>query len=166
MLTVRFVKRLLLGLLAAFMLSIFIPGFSRVIGYIFMPAMIVVGLVFQLGFPKTEITVDETNIRFNRNFPGWYPWKKYYMQELIIPHTDWNAWIKIRISNGDAGVQNYYLFFMYERLCYAAKTAENGDLEYWVGKKFPDRPLQTKHSFGKYEDRYDNLKERSRMQVF
>lgn len=166
MITVRFVKRLLLGLLIAFLLVIFIPGSSRILGFIFIPAVVLIGGLFQFGFPKTEVTVEEETISFKRNFPGWYPLKKYYLHELIIPHTGWNAWVKIRTSDGDGGVENYYLFFLYERLCFAAKTPEKSDMEYWIATKFPDRPLQTKHSFRKYEDRYDNLKERHRMKVF
>ncbi len=97
----------------------------------------------------------------------WHPLKKYYLHELIVPHEGWDSWMKIIRSNEDSA-QYYYLFFKDQRLRFVAETAENGDLEYWIEKKFPDRPLETKRPFffDKYGERIDNLKEKDRMKVF
>nr|WP_294860490.1 hypothetical protein [uncultured Fluviicola sp.] len=165
MITVRFVKRLLSVLIGAFLLSMIFPGFATILGSIFIPVITVVVLVFQAGFPKTEITVDEETICFKRNFPSWYPLSKYYMHELTVPHADWDNWIKIVLS-GEDSMHYYYLFLKDQRLRFAAETLENADLEYWIQKKFPDRPLQLTRSFKKYRDCYENLKEKNRMKVF
>lgn len=166
MLTVRFVKCLLLVFVVIILLHFSLPPNSNILGYFIGGAALLVMIFLQLGSPRIEVTVDDERIRFNRIYSNWSPLKKYYLNELVIPHSDWDSWVKIKVSDGEDDTVNYYLFFINERLCFAAKTAENNDLEYWVEKKFPDRPLQTKYRFGKYEDRYDNLKERHRMKVF
>ena len=166
MLTVRFVKRFLFLFIGGLVFFFSFPDYSEIIWGVVLIGGILIALILQGGFPTTQITVDEDRISFKREFPSWHLLKKYHLLELIIPHSAWNNWIKLSLSDGEGGLQNFYLFFMDERLCFAAKTNENGDLEYWVQKKFPDRPLETKHSFKKYEDRYDRLKEKDRMKVF
>lgn len=166
MLTVRFVKRFLAVLIGAFLLIVFIPGISHIVGYTLVSATLLTIAVLQWGFPKTQITVDEESIRFKREFQHWNPLKKYYLNELVIPHEQWDNWVKIFLTDVENNNQNFYLFFKDDRLCFAAETRQNGDLEYWIQQKFPDRILDTRHSFKRYEDRYDRLKEKHRMRVF
>lgn len=166
MITVRFVKRILFVFIGGIVLLCLIPGFSSVLKYLFLPVIILTMIVLQFGFPKTQITVDDETICFKRTFPNWYPLKKYYLHELTIPHSNWDNWIKVFLSDRKNNHQNYYLFFKNEHLCFAVETHQNSDLEYWIQKKFPERSLQTKNSFRKYRDRYNTLKEKNRMRVF
>lgn len=163
--TVRFVKRLLLVLVGGFILLMLFPSLSKAFEYLFFPVALLTIATLQFIFPKTQITVDEETICFRRKFKDWNPLKKYYLHELIIPHADWDTWIKISLSDNDTN-KSYYLFFTDDRLSFVAETRESGDLEYWIEKKFPDRILQTKYSFRRYRDRYDMLKEKKPMRVF
>lgn len=163
--TVRFVKRLLLGFVGGFVLLMMFPSLSKVFEYVLFPIALLTIVVLQLLFPTTQITVDDETICFTRKFQDWNPLKKYYLHELIIPHSDWDSWIKISISTNNTH-KNYYLFFKDDSLNFIAETRKSGDLEYWIEKKFPDRILQTKYSFRRYRDRYDTLKEKKPMRVF
>jgi hypothetical protein len=166
MLTVRFVKRLLIILISTLLLCMIFPGFSRILGYVFIPALMISVVVLKTTFPKTQVTADNEQILFRREFPSWYPLKKYFLHELIIPHTEWNNWTRILVTDNEGDKHNYYLFFMDERLCFAAEAPQDRKLEYFVQSKFPDRPLFFKQSFRKYQDRYDNLKDKKRKHVF
>lgn len=170
-LTLRFVKILLLILLGAFLLIVFVPGSSRVMGRIFlilMPIAAIGWTVLNFSFPKTKVTANEEHICFKRDFPSWHPFKKYYLHELIIPHAGWDNWIKVIRSPGQDTSKDYYLFFKEKHLRYVVQESHTGNLEPWVKKNFPDRPLETKRPFlfEKYEVLIDNLKERNRMRVF
>lgn len=163
--TVRFVKRLLLVFVGGIILLMLFPSLSTVFEYVFLPVALLTIIALQLLFPKTQITVDDENICFTRKFQDWNPLKKYYLHELIIPHADWDTWIKISLANNGTN-KSYYLFLTDDRLSFVAETRTSGDLEYWIEKKFPDRILQTKYSFRRYRDRYDTLKEKRPMRVF
>lgn len=167
MLTLLFVKRFFLVFIGGLILLFTFPQFGTIIWSIIFITGFLMLFLMQSSFPKTQITVDEETICFKRKFPSWHPLKKYYLHELIIPHADWDSWIKTIRSNEDSA-QYCYLFFKDQRLRFVAETLENGDLEYWIQKKFPDRTLETKHPFifSKYDERIDHLKEKDRMKVF
>ncbi len=166
MLTVRFVKRFLIVFLGGLALLFIFPDYSEII----CSTVLIIGVLllwFLKGiFPKTQITVDEETIFFKREFPFRYPLKKYYLHELVIPHTSWDSWIKVIRSNEDNEASYYYLFFKDQRLRFVAGTTQNTDLEFWVQNKFPDRPLEVNYRFGKFSDQYEQLKERNPMNVF
>jgi hypothetical protein len=127
---------------------------------------ILAAVVLKHGFPQTQVIADEATIHFKREFPSWYFLKNYYLHELIIPHTDWDHWLKIIHAVEDGDMEYYYLFFKNQHLKYAAKTRENNGLESWVKGKFPDRPLQISHRFWKFSDQYNVLKEKASQRVF
>jgi hypothetical protein len=124
-------------------------------------------LVLQFSFPLTQVTVDDDLVSFKRQFPRWHPLKKYYLSELIIPHHSWDTWVRFTRNNFEHS-ENYYLFFKAGKLRYAAETKLNGELEFWVEKKFPDRPLNLEYpSDGlKFGEAYNQLKEKNRMNLF
>lgn len=99
--TVRFVKRLLLVFVGGIVLLMLFPSLSTVFEYVFLPVALLTIIALQLLFPKTQITVDDENIYFTRKFRDWNPLKKYYLHELIIPHADWDTWIKISLSENN-----------------------------------------------------------------
>jgi hypothetical protein len=168
-LTILFVKRFLLAFVGILILQFTFPQYSGILWGVFVVIGVLIVLVFQFGFPKTQITVDEENISFKREFPAWYPLKKYYLHELIIPHTDWDTWVKVFLPRDNLNkIKCHYLFFKAQHLCFVVQTRENGNLEYWVQKKFPDRSLETEYSssFGKHREMVDQLKEKDWMKVF
>lgn len=165
-LTVLFVKRFLALFTGGLILFFLFPDYSEMIWGVILIGGTLIWWFLQGNFPKTRITVDEETISLRRTFPGWHPLRKYYLHELIIPHPDWNKWVKVRLSDEEGDIQNFYLFFLDERLRFSVKSQENGDLEYWVQQKFPDKPLEMAFSFKKYRERYDHLKEKDRMKVF
>jgi hypothetical protein len=169
MLTVRFVKRFLFLFIGWLVLFFSFPDYSEIIWGVLLIGGILIAMILQGGFPTTQITVDEDRISFNREFPSWHLLKKYHLHELVIPHNDWDSWIKVVYRSGEENnVSYYYLFFKDERLRFVAETAQNNNMEYWVQKKFPDRQLETKYPafFHKYGERINHLKEKDRMKVF
>ncbi|WP_294677171.1 hypothetical protein [uncultured Fluviicola sp.] len=167
MITVRFVKRFLAVFFGYIILVFLLPaGFGGILFHGLLITGILAVVVLKHGFPQTQVIVDETTIHFKREFPSWYFLKNYYLHDLVISHKEWNNWVKIRLSDREGSIQNFYLFFMDVKLCFAAETTENNDLEFWVQTKFPERSLQTANSFRKYRDKYDTLKEKQRMRVF
>ncbi|WP_430406341.1 hypothetical protein [Fluviicola sp.] len=166
MLTVLFVKRFLAVFVGFLVLQFAFPDYTEILWGIFAVTGLLVFILLKSNFPTTQITVDEETIRFKREFPTWHLLKKYHLHELVIPHEDWNAWLKLVLPTENNDMIHYYLFFKDDRLRFVAETRENGDLEYWVQKKFPDRPLETEFKFGKYQERVERLKDKDRMKVF
>lgn len=151
-LTVRFVKRFLMVFIGGILLLFIFPDYAEIIWGVILIGGVLTGLFLQSSFPQTQITVDEETISFKREFPTWHPLRKYHLHELIVPHTAWNNWVKVSLSDEEGDIQNFYLFFRDTRLSFTAETTENSDLEFWVQTKFPERPLQITTSFKKYRD--------------
>lgn len=165
-LTVLFVKRFLLVFVGFLVLQLILPEYSAILAGIFAVTGLLIFILLKSNFPTTQITVDEKAVCFKREFPTWHLLKKYHLHELVIPHTEWDTWLKLVLPTENNDMVYYYLFFKDDRLCFVAETRENGDLEYWVQKKFPDRPLETEYKFGKYQERVERLKDKDPMKVF
>ncbi len=168
MLTVLFVKRFLLVFILSLLALLIFHPYQGIVWYVLISITLLVVIILQINFPKNQITVDEESICFRRDFPSWHPLRHYFLNELIIKHTDWDSWLQTIRSHGDNNHDHLYLFLKDEKLVYSVKILQNGDLEYWIQKKFPDRPLETKYllKYRRFHEDIQKLKEQDSTKVF